>query len=329
MSVAVPLLSRTPVRPLFLLSLLIAGLFLVPPLPAYALEKQFYGDIVVPPRGVSESISTVYGDIVVNGPCQGNVKTGFGNVEVYAPVEGQVETDFGDVYVNAPVRGDVIVGRGDVRLGPAGRIDGRVRIDSGRLYRHPTSQINGELMTGMSSWPGDAGDSRVLGLVGWFFGTLVFVAVAVLAAVFVPRQLSSSARKIEESFGRSLLVGLASVPAAVVLSVVLAASLVGIPLLLLAAPAYLAFVFFGALAAAYFLGRRVLLATGRYRAGNALAAAVGALILSATYLIPFVGSLLLYGFALLGTGAAIMALFSRSRRPAYSPYEARVERPRV
>jgi hypothetical protein len=97
---------------------------------------------------------------------------------------------------------------------------------------------------------------------------------------------------------------------------------VGIPLLLLLAPAYLAFVFFGVLVAAYFVGRRVVFATGHYRGGNALAAMVGAIILAVAYLIPVVGGLLLYGLALLGTGASVLALFSRRPRATHaSSYE--------
>jgi hypothetical protein len=111
----------------------------------------------------------------------------------------------------------------------------------------------------------------------------------------------------------------------VVLSVVLVISIVGIPVLLLLAPAYLAFVFFGALVAAYFVGRRVVLATGSYHAGNALAAVAGAIIIAAVYLIPVLGGLLAYGFALFGTGASILALFSRRPpRATYASYEAYV-----
>jgi hypothetical protein len=52
---------------------------------------------------------------------------------------------------------------------------------------------------------------------------------------------------------------------------------------------------------------------------------VGALLVSATYLIPLLGDLLLYLLALLGTGAAILALFGRRRpRAAYPSYEAYV-----
>src|SRR3712207_7608145 len=69
----------------------------------------------------------------------------------------------------------------------------------------------------------------------------------------------------------------------------------------------------GALVAAYFVGRRVVFATGRYRGGNALAAVVGALILAVAYLIPVLGGLLIYGLALLGTGASVLALFSGRR----------------
>ena len=191
-------------------------------------------------------------------------------------------------------------------------------------------QVGGKMQFGMSPGFGDSAEgSRVVGFIGWFFATLVFVAISVLAAVIVPRPVESSAQKIEESVGQSLLVGLASVPAALLLAVVLGVSIVGIPLLLLAAPAYLAFVFFGAVVAAYFIGRRVLFATGRYHGGNALAAAIGASVLAATYLIPFLGSLILYAFALLGAGGAILALLSRRRASTYSSYEAYVGDRRV
>ena len=55
-----------------------------------------------------------------------------------------------------------------------------------------------------------------------------------------------------------------------------------------------------------------------------LAVAIGALILAVVYLIPVLGGLLLYGLALFGTGAAILALISRRRSRVYPSYEAYV-----
>jgi hypothetical protein len=116
------------------------------------------------------------------------------------------------------------------------------------------------------------------------------------------------------------------VPAVVVVSVLLAVTVVGLLLLLLLWPAYLALVLFGALVAAYCLGRRIMLATGRYyRAGDALAAAVGALLVSAVWLIPVLGGFVFLVLALLGTGASVLAFLAHRRlgapRDAYASYE--------
>lgn len=318
MSLPASSLFRAPVRPVLLLALTILGIVVfIPQHPAYAFEKQTFGDVIVGPGGSNEDVSTVFGDIVVNGPVYGDVEANFGDVEINAPVFGRVTSDFGDAYINSRVEADVEVGHGDVRLSEKARVD-NVYFGNGEIIPSEGSKVTGNVSARMPVMPGGRGDEggwSVAGLVKWFFGTLVFVAIAVLAAVFAPRQISSSARKMEESFGRSLLLGIVSVPAAIVLSVVLAISLIGIPLLLLAAPVYIAFVFFGALVAAYFLGRKVLIATGRYHAGNALAAAVGASILSAPMLIPFVGELIVYGLAFTGAGAGAMAFLNR-RRPS-------------
>jgi hypothetical protein len=143
--------------------------------------------------------------------------------------------------------------------------------------------------------------------------------------VVAPRPLAAAARRAEETPGRSFVYGLVSLPVIFVLCVVLAVSIVGIPLLLLLVPAYLALLFLGALVAAFFIGTRVLMVTGRYRVGNALAAVVGAMILAATTLIPVLGDLLLYALSLLGTGAIILALFSRRHpRASHPSYEAYV-----
>lgn len=327
MSVSISLSSRTPIRVLTALSLsVLSFLVLFPAIPAHAAEERVFGDVVVRPGGTPDSISTVVGDIEVDGPVGGDVESEFGDIQVNAPVGGTVDADFGDVYVNDRVGGNLDVGHGEVEWGPRAQVGGNFYCGSCAMDEFSNARVGGEMKFGMAPGLGDSSEgSRVLGFIGWFFATLVFVAISVLAAVLVPRPLESSAQKIEESLGRSLLVGLASVPAALVLAVVLGISIVGIPVLLLAAPAYLAFVFFGALVAAYFLGRRILFATGRYHAGNALAAALGASLLACTYLIPFIGSLVLYALALIGTGGAILAVFSRWRVPAYpSPHETYV-----
>jgi cytoskeletal protein CcmA (bactofilin family) len=342
MNLSVPSSIRGDVLPLLTFSVVILGLVVLLPFPAYAAEERLVGDVVVGPRGVEHDVSTGagdlevhglveddvhsgFGDVLVSGKVKGDIDAGFGDVKIEGPVEGDVRAEFGDVYVNAPVKGNVNVGWGDVDLGPDAEISGNLECEGCEITGN-RGAVKGHMMArGMALDFDESHGPGIIGFFGWLFAALAFAACAVLAAVVAPRPLTSAASKAEESPGRSFVYGLVSLPVVFVLCVVLAVSVVGIPLLLLLVPAYLALLFFGALVAAFFIGTRVLMVTGRYRVGNALAAVVGAIILAATTLIPVIGNLLLYALSLLGTGAIILALFSRRRpRASHPSYEAYV-----
>ena len=336
---ASPLRCINPTRVLLVLPLAVAGLVVLAALPAHAFENKVFGDVVVEAGENESEVATPVGDVTVEGFVEGDVSSGRGDVEVngegvdgdinagmgdvrvLAPVGGEIEAGFGDVYIDSRVEGDVHVGRGDVELGPAAEVGGDVRYENGEVTGN-TPAVEGSIRAGgvRPDMDHDWGGFGILNVVGWMFGAAVFAALSVLAAVIAPGPLAAATRWAEGAPGMSLLFGVASVPAVVILCVVLAVSIIGIPLLLLLAPAYLALVFYGALVAAYFVGRRVVFATGRYHVGNAMAAAVGALILAAVYLIPILGGLLVYGLALFGAGASILALVARFRRPRTYPY---------
>ena len=340
---ASPLPSRNLLRPLLTLSVVVIGLVVISAAPAHAFENKPLGDVVVERGQTEPEVSTPVGDVTVNGTVEGDVrsgvgdvmvngevgggiKAGSGDVEVNGPVGGDIDAGFGDVEINAPVDGDVEVGRGDVDLGPGGFVRGGVHYGSGEFSGNREA-VEGTIRAGAMGpdmdhgMDHDWGGFGILDIVGWLFAATLFVACSVLVAVIAPGPLSAAARKADESPAMSLLFGVASVPAVVVLCVVLAVSIIGIPLLLLLAPAYLALVFFGALVAAFFVGRRVVFATGRYHVGNAMAAVVGALILAVAYLIPVLGDIFLYGFALFGAGASVLALVSRRRSRTYPYYD--------
>lgn len=339
---ASPLPSRNLLRPLLTLSVVVIGLVVISAAPAHAFENKPLGDVVVERGQTEPEVSTPVGDVTVNGTVEGDVrsgvgdvvvngkvgggiKAGSGDVEVNGPVGGDIDAGFGDVEINAPVDGDVEVGRGDVDLGPGGFVRGGVHYGSGEFSGNREA-VEGTIRAGAMGpdmdhgMDHDWGGFGILDIVGWLFAATLFVACSVLVAVIAPGPLSAAARKADESPAMSLLFGVASVPAVVVLCVVLAVSIIGIPLLLLLAPAYLALVFFGALVAAFFVGRRVIFAIGRYHVGNAMAAVVGALILAVAYLIPVLGDIFLYGFALFGAGASVLALVSRRRSRTYPYY---------
>jgi cytoskeletal protein CcmA (bactofilin family) len=332
---------RIDALPLLTVSVVILGLVVLLPLPAHAAEEQLVGDVVVGRQGVENDVSTGagdlevrglveddvhsgYGDVLVSGKVGGDIDAGLGDVKIEGPVEGDVRAEFGNVYVNAPVKGDVNVGWGDVDLGPDAEISGNLECEGCEITGN-RGAVKGDMMArGMALDFDESHGPGIIGFVGWLFAALAFAACAVLAAVVAPRPLTSATSRAEESPGRSFVYGLVSLPVFFLLCVVLAVSIIGIPLLLLLVPAYLALLFFGALVAAFFIGTRVLMVTGGYRVGNALAAVVGAIILAATTFIPVLGDLLLYALSLLGTGAIILALFSRRPRASHPSYEAYV-----
>ncbi|HZC18506.1 MAG TPA: polymer-forming cytoskeletal protein, partial [Rubrobacteraceae bacterium] len=315
-----------PARPILFLPALLLAYLLLPTLPAHAAEKRMMGDVTVGEGETTKEVRTAWGDVVVEGNVENDVESAFGNIWVEGPVGGDVDAGSGEVHINAPVGGNVDVGHGDVYLENGAQVKGDVSHHSGRLYLHPGALVGGPQKTGMASGFDDRSLLETfLGTVGWTVLTLGFVAAAVLLAVAAPGPLRASARSLEAAPGRSLVLGLGSLPAMIVLSVLLAITVVGGLLIPLLWPAYVALVLFGALVAAYFLGRKIVLATGRYRAGDALAAAVGALLVSAACLIPFLGGLVFAILALLGTGAAVSALLARrpsgASRATHASYE--------
>lgn len=320
--------------------LLIGALILLPAMPAHAQERA-YGDVIVQRGEVEDNVSTSIGEVRIYGEVLGDVETekgnvwvegrvggdvdcAMGNVFVNAPVGGDVTAHMGDVYVNDRVAGEISTGGGNVYLSESARVNSKVSAN-GRIQKHPEAEIRGPRIAGMapgfSEFSSDE-DSDGPGFAGWLLGALALSGGSVLLAVVLPRPLHASARALDGSPLWSLLLGVASLPGLVVLAILLAISVVGIPLLVLIAPAYLALVFFGACVAAYSLGRKTLFAARRYHGGDAWAAAVGALMLAVVYLIPFLGQFLVFILALTGAGAAILALLPRRHiRPTYSPYE--------
>jgi hypothetical protein len=310
-----------------------AALSLVYARPALALESTMLGDIEVPRGAVATEAHTVFGDVGVEGYVYGDVRCAFGDVVVNGPVEGDVQTGFGDVYVNAPVGGSVDVGNGTVRLGPRAHIGEDLSLGNGNAEISTAAVVEGERRFGMMSEgsPIMSGGAALANITLWLLTTLGFCAAAMLLAVLARGPLGASARSLESFPGRSILLGLASLPVVALFSVLLAVTLVGAPLLLLSIPAYLLLIVFGALVSAYWVGRRLLLVTGRYRGGEALASAVGAFAISVLYLVPVVGGIALFLLALLGAGAAITACLNRlmgdgravTTRASYPPEKER------
>jgi hypothetical protein len=174
-------------------------------------------------------------------------------VEEGEEVTGQVVAVLGSVRINGEVRDQVVAVLGSVDLGPRAVVHGDVVTVGGPLRRASGSQIHGAVT---EVTLGEVG-ARIAApfLDGWrpvyvfedfgpvarLFGTtfrfVLLALVACLALVVARRAVEGSAQRITDEPVKTTLVGLVAwmlfLPVFVLTSVVLAISLIGIPLLLL------------------------------------------------------------------------------------------------
>jgi hypothetical protein len=163
-------------------------------------------------------------------------------------IDGDVVVVFGNATIDGEVDGELTVVMGDANLGPEAVVRDDVNVVGGRLNRAPGARIEGRVENvaiGPGRWPG-AGfpgmlGATILGRVGSLAGTLFRVAfVTLLALVVVAFGRTWIERIADRASADPLRAGLTGFlaqllffPVLLMTIIVLAVSIVGIPLLLL------------------------------------------------------------------------------------------------
>ncbi|MGH7556499.1 MAG: hypothetical protein ACREMD_01700 [Gemmatimonadota bacterium] len=175
-------------------------------------------------------------------------------VETGEVVNGDVVSVGGSVEVDGTVNGDVVAVGGSVDLGPNAVVDGEVTSVGGTIDRDPGAVVRGEVSEVAFGGPDfrfhgpDFGAGPFFSGVAGLIGTLVWIAVLLLlvclAFLFARRPIERMEYRVATSPWKAALVGLVFqilfIPALVLTCVVLAISIIGIPLLVLVPFAMLA-----------------------------------------------------------------------------------------
>jgi nitrate reductase NapE component len=165
-------------------------------------------------------------------------------------VRGDVVAIGGSASVDGEVDGEVVVVGGSARLGPNADVRGDVTVVGGGLYRDPKSRIRGEVHEigiGGLPWQGEWSRQGNWGWMDGFYpvarltGTLVRITLLVLltaVVLFVARtSVEQIADRVADDPVKSWFVGFLAemlfFPVLVLTVVVLAISIIGIPLLVL------------------------------------------------------------------------------------------------
>ena len=177
----------------------------------------------------------------------------FGDVVVREgeEVTGEVVAVLGSVRIDGEVSREVVAVLGTIELGPRAVVHGDVVSVGGRLRRDPGAQVGGsvtEVSLGdfgtnrhpVGAWLGPVpfgGFGPVTRLAGTTFRLVLLALLASIALFVARRAVEGSAQRVTDEPVRTTLVGLVAwaliVPVFMLVGMVLAISVVGIPLLIL------------------------------------------------------------------------------------------------
>jgi len=245
-------------------------------------------------------------------------------------IVGGVTTVDGDAIIAGSVRRAVVAVGGDVIVLSGGSVRGPAVAIGGRVVRQPGSVVRGDVValhTGSLRRAAVRSLVRPIihpftegALVGWAATTILFMVLAALAALLLPRQIAivrdRLARHFLSSAGWGVLGGGVLVPA---VSVVLLLTVVGvavlIPLLVVIVP--LLFLF-GFLCLGTLVGGALLRVAGKRGENLVLSSIVGVAVVHLVRLVPIAGTLVWALLWLTGFGATYIAAYAswRERRTA-------------
>ncbi|QFT45649.1 hypothetical protein FIU97_03580 [Roseivivax sp. THAF40] len=265
--------------------------------------------------GAVTGSATVAGQTVTLGEIGRNLRAFGQTVSVNGPIGGAAVIAAQSVTLNSAIAGDVAVNADMVEFGPEAQIAGTLTVYHAdpSAIAVPDSAVPEDRITRKSieAWSEDAptsvGFKRETIWRGLFTTIATVTVLAAILAALIPLRLSRMRATFLERPLRSFWYGFLTLSAAIGATVVLAMTLIG----LLAAPLSILLAvllgYGGYIVGAYALGVGLLALIGRDAPGawieRALAAAVGAIIIAAIGLIPFVGWIVVLAVSLTGLGA--------------------------
>jgi hypothetical protein len=267
-------------------------------------DKVVHGDVVVHADQEARDVVALRGSIKVEAGAQ---------VRDAVAVLGSVILEPG-----AHAREAVAVG-GDVRLGAGAEIEKDAVSVGGEVVRDAGAEIGGdEVSVGVPALAGLAGlfGSRMLFgrhespvfVVGQVLAKfLVYFALALLALALFPRRVDAVSASLVAHPWKSVFTGLLGVVVLPLLTILLVATVIGIPLVAVLGLLVLAAGILGFTALAFHIGRS--LPVELRRGTNVLQLAIGTAIVVLVTAVPFLGTMAWVAAALLTFGAALRSRF--------------------
>lgn len=285
-------------------------------------------------------VVAVFGNATSAGDVAERVVAVLGDATVEGPVGDNVVAVIGNASVNSPVDRWVVVVLGSLDLGNRADVSDGIVCIGGQITRHRDAVVGGEIihfplpgppldLEWLKSWLASCAVwGRPLALredVRWAWMVAAgFLAFYLLLGLFFGKAITKCAETMEQRPGRSIFAAVITVLLLPILFSLLAITGVGLVLV--------PFLFVGLMAAALlgravilaWLGRRMIATFGWLQAPAVISILIGGVVVTALYLVPFVGFLLWNAIGVVGFGVVVytVLLGMRRERPATTPPRA-------
>jgi hypothetical protein len=293
-----------------------------------------HGDLVVAENETIREAVIYGGNLVVNGMSEGDAVTFGGNIEVTGHVGGNAVAIGGNVHLasGAVVDGDATAIGGNVSKEEGATVHGNTAsVGSGEGLQVNVPKIIGEVIRG-SRWapltvPRDDGDVRVH--VGGFFRFLLFFALtfglAFLALLLFPERIKRIQTELRSDPLKCGLTGVVGSMAVLAMTILMAVTLIGIPLSILLCIIYGVALVLGIAPVANEIGNRLPWFKGRRTQAGVLA--MGTLVLSFVWIVPIMGPLIIALLSMIPLGAIIRTRFGQRSPPSAGPQDPILAQP--
>ena len=271
------------------------------------------GDVVVRESGIVEgNLDVAAGNVRIAGTVAGSVSAGAGSIHITETgvVQGTFEVGAGEVRIDGRIDGDATIGAETIRLGDNAALAGSLTYD-GTLEGN-TNAVAGDITRDRSIGTGMVTDIQPFA--SWVFAINAFLLNLLLGAVLLglfPRFSNGVAERVTANPVRSGLVGLGTVVAVPIVLVLVAITVIGIPLSLVGLFAFLFVIWIGLVYGRFAVGYWLLTQVDIHNKWAGLVA--GLLLAVLLHQIPYVGGLANFVIVMLGIGALIGAIVASRR----------------
>lgn len=260
---------------------------------------------------VGGNVQTAAGTVRIDGNVAGDVNAAGSTVEIgeTARIGGSLESGAAYLSIDGTVDGDVTAGAETIVLGPNAQVAGDFRYDAETFTRDPDASVGGSVVQDASirdSAGPTFGGLAVPGWLGTIYGLFANLLLGVVLLAAFPAFSTRVAERVADDPVKSGGIGLLTLVAVPLALIVLAATIVGIPLSLVGAVAFGISVWVAVVYGQYAVGAWALsLADGDNRWVALVVGLLGFAILGA---VPVLGGVLELVALLLGLGALALTL---------------------